>query len=141
MTTDFIGTGPNTERALVTALTASLDADTSDITALRSRLTARAEQEALLDVAYRIVDSPIGPLLVAASPAGLVRVAFEREGHDTVLDQLAGQISPRIMRMPARTESVAVRPHFTAVHLDQVPHQRQADAQAATRVRSHCRLG
>ena len=103
MNTEFI----NTERTLVTALTASLDTDAADIVALRSRLTERAEREDLVDVAYRIVDSPIGPLLVAASSTGLVRVAFESEGHDAVLDRLAGQISPRIMRMPARTDDVA----------------------------------
>jgi methylated-DNA-[protein]-cysteine S-methyltransferase len=103
MNTEFI----TTERTLVTALTASLDTDAADIVALRSRLTERAEREDLVDVAYRIVDSPIGPLLVAASSTGLVRVAFESEGHDAVLDRLAGQISPRIMRMPARTDDVA----------------------------------
>jgi len=103
MNTEFI----DTERTLVTALTASLDTDAADIVALRSRLTERAEREDLVDVAYRVVDSPIGPLLVAASSTGLVRVAFESEGHDAVLDRLAGQISPRIMRMPARTDDVA----------------------------------
>ena len=97
----------NTDTALVTALAATLDTDPADIVDLHARLAERAEQEAVLDLAYRVVDSPIGPLLVAASPAGLVRVAFEREGHDAVLDQLAGQISPRIMKMPARTDDVA----------------------------------
>jgi methylated-DNA-[protein]-cysteine S-methyltransferase len=103
MNTEFI----TTERTLVTALTASLDTDAADIVALRSRLTERAEREDLVDVAYRVVDSPIGPLLVAASSTGLVRIAFQSEGHDAVLDQLAVQISPRIMRMPARTDDVA----------------------------------
>jgi len=103
MNTEFI----TTERTLVTALTASLDTDAADIVALRSRLTERAEREDLVDVAYRVVDSPIGPLLVAASSTGLVRVAFQSEGHDAVLDQLATQISPRIMTMPARTDDVA----------------------------------
>ena len=103
MNTEFI----NTERTLVTALTASLDTDAADIVALRSRLTERAEREDLVDVAYCVVDSPIGPLLVAASSTGLVRVAFQSEGHDAVLDQLAAQISPRIMTMPARTDDVA----------------------------------
>lgn len=99
--------GMNTDTALVSALTATLDTDPADIVDLHARLAERAEQEAVLDLAYRVVDSPIGPLLVAASPAGLVRVAFEREGHDAVLDQLAGQVSPRIMKMPARTDDVA----------------------------------
>jgi methylated-DNA-[protein]-cysteine S-methyltransferase len=97
----------NTHDALITTLTATLDTPEVDVADLRSRLAARAEQEALLDVAYRIVDSPIGPLLVATSPVGLVRVAFQSEGHDAVLDQLAGQISPRIMTMSARTDDVA----------------------------------
>ena len=45
--------------------------------------------EGLLDVAYRTVDSPLGALLLAATPAGLVRVAFAGEGHDDVLAALA----------------------------------------------------
>jgi len=97
----------NTQDALITTLTATLDTGDVDIADLRSRLAARAEQEALLDVAYRIVDSPIGPLLVATSPVGLVRVAFQSEGHDAVLDQLAAQISPRIMTKSPRSDDVA----------------------------------
>ena len=58
----------------------------------------------MLDVAYRTVDSPFGQLLVAATAAGVVRVAFEREGHDVVLAALAAAVSPRILRSPRRTE-------------------------------------
>ena len=75
--------------------------------ALRNRLTADAETEGLLDIAYRTVDSPFGALLVAATTAGVVRVAFEREGHDSVLEDLAGSISPRIFRSGRRTDAVA----------------------------------
>ena len=39
-------------------------------------LSGRAEAEGLVDVAYTTVDSPLGPLLVAASPTGLVRVSY-----------------------------------------------------------------
>ena len=53
--------------------------------AARRRSPRRAERDGLLDVAYRTVDSPLGPLLLAATPAGLVRVAFAGEGHDAVL--------------------------------------------------------
>lgn len=74
---------------------------------LCSRLAAEAEREGLLDVSYRTMDSPFGPLLLAASPEGLVRVAFEVEGHDAVLGQLASAISPRILRSPRRTDDVA----------------------------------
>lgn len=75
--------------------------------ALGSRLAAQADHAGLLDVAYRTVDSPIGPLLIAATPEGLVRVAFELEDHDAVLAQLASAISPRILRSGRRTDDVA----------------------------------
>lgn len=75
--------------------------------ALRARLVAAAEREGLVDVSYRTIDSPFGPLLLAATPAGLVRVAFEREGHDAVLAELAAAVSPRVLRSPMRTEGVA----------------------------------
>src|SRR5882724_11825264 len=73
---------------------------------LRARLAERADRDGLLDVAYRIMDSPIGPLLLAATPAGLVRVAFERENHDAVLVELSTSISPRVLRSP-RVDDVA----------------------------------
>ena len=38
------------------------------------RLAERADAEGLLDVAYANVDSPFGPLLLATTPRGLVRV-------------------------------------------------------------------
>jgi methylated-DNA-[protein]-cysteine S-methyltransferase len=74
--------------------------------ALLARLEQRAESDGLLDVSYTIVDSPFGPLLVAATPEGLVRVAFEREGHDAVLAELSASISPRILCSARRTEAV-----------------------------------
>ena len=42
---------------------------------LERALVARAESEGLLDVAYASVDSPLGPLTVATTPAG-TRVPF-----------------------------------------------------------------
>jgi len=74
---------------------------------LRSRLIAEADDDGLLDIAYRTVDSPFGPLLVAATAQGVVRVAFEREGHDNVLHDLAGSVSPRILRSGRRTDDAA----------------------------------
>ena len=47
----------------------------SDVDRLRGRLAAAAEAEGILDVAYRTVDTPVGPLLLAATEQGLVRVA------------------------------------------------------------------
>ena len=61
----------------------------------------------LLDVAYRTVDSPLGPLLLAATVDGVVRVAFAAEDHDEVLARLAADVSPRILRYPARLDDAA----------------------------------
>jgi methylated-DNA-[protein]-cysteine S-methyltransferase len=74
---------------------------------LRERLALAAEQAGLLDVAYRIVDSPVGPLLLAATDRGLVRVAYASEDHDAVLQSLADRISARVLHAPARLDTAA----------------------------------
>src|SRR5208337_1575662 len=78
-----------------------------DLRRLHDRLAAAAERDGILDVAYRTVDSPVGPLLLAATDAGLVRVAYASEGHDTVLQALADRISPRILDAPALLDGPA----------------------------------
>jgi methylated-DNA-[protein]-cysteine S-methyltransferase len=78
-----------------------------DITRLHARLAAAADRDDLLDVAYRTVDSPVGALLIAATPAGLVRVAFSSEGHDAVLQSLSDRISSRLLHAPMRLDAVA----------------------------------
>src|SRR5882724_9591178 len=74
---------------------------------LRARLAEQADRDGLLDLSYRIMDSPVGPLLLAATPAGLVRVAFERENHEDVLVELSEAISPRILRSPRGVDDIA----------------------------------
>lgn len=74
---------------------------------LHNRLAETAQQDGVLDVAYRTVDSPVGPLLLAATDAGLVRVAFESENHDAVLQLLADRISPRILGARSRLDTQA----------------------------------
>ena len=70
-------------------------------------VTERAAREGLLDVAYSSVDSPLGPLVVAATPKGLVRVSYtEFRGEDDVLDDLARRISPRVLEAPAKLDRV-----------------------------------
>jgi methylated-DNA-[protein]-cysteine S-methyltransferase len=81
--------------------------DGADLTRLHERLERDAADAGLLDIAYRVVDSPVGPLLLAATEQGLVRVAFGVEGHDRVLETLAARVSPRILHSPARTDEVA----------------------------------
>jgi methylated-DNA-[protein]-cysteine S-methyltransferase len=82
-------------------------ADDAALDRLRAGLAEQAEADGLLDVAYRTMDSPIGPLLLAATPTGLVRVAFECENHDDVLVELSNAISPRILRSSRRVDDVA----------------------------------
>lgn len=74
---------------------------------LRARLAATAEREGILDVAYRLIETPVGVLLLAATDRGLVRVAYDREDHDAVLTALAGAVSPRILHAPARLDEVS----------------------------------
>jgi methylated-DNA-[protein]-cysteine S-methyltransferase len=78
--------------------------DPADLRRLHARLAGAAQRDGILDVAFRTVDSPVGPLLLAATEAGLVRVAYASEDHDAVLQALADRISPRILAEPARLD-------------------------------------
>ncbi|WP_231973823.1 MULTISPECIES: methylated-DNA--[protein]-cysteine S-methyltransferase [unclassified Mycobacterium] len=83
------------------------DPTADQLTALHARLAVAAQGEGILDVAYRVLDSPVGPLLLAATDHGLIRVAYAIEGHDAVLQALADKVSPRILLDPARLDVVA----------------------------------
>ena len=82
-------------------------ADAGTLARLRLRLERTADDAGLLDVAYTTVDSPVGTLLLAATPKGLVRVAYEIEDHDRVLDTLSQRLSPRVLRAPKRLDVAA----------------------------------
>jgi len=68
------------------------------------RLADRAAAEGLLDVAYAHVDSPFGPILVASTPRGLVKLSLPNRDADEALEQLAAQVSPRVLEAPARLD-------------------------------------
>jgi methylated-DNA-[protein]-cysteine S-methyltransferase len=70
------------------------------------RFADRAAAEGLADVAYATVDSPLGALLAAATPRGLVRLAYADNGFDAVLSRLAARISPRVLEAPERLDEV-----------------------------------
>ncbi len=70
------------------------------------RLTERAEAEGLLDVAYANVDSPFGPLLLASTPRGLVRVNLPAYDPEETLEELAAKVSPRVLEAPAKLDEV-----------------------------------
>jgi methylated-DNA-[protein]-cysteine S-methyltransferase len=74
-------------------------------TGFEATLAERAAAEGLLDVAYAKVDSPVGPLLVASTPRGLVRVAYtDWHSEDDVLADMARRLSPRMLEAPARLD-------------------------------------
>lgn len=81
--------------------------DAATLDRLHARLALAAANDASLDIAYRTIDSPLGSLLLAATPAGLLRVAYPSEGHDGVLAALAARVSPRVLRAPARLDPAA----------------------------------
>lgn len=59
----------------------------------------------LLDVAYATLDTPVGTLLLAATPGGLVRLAYAgADQQDTLLADLAARISPRVLAAPRRLD-------------------------------------
>ena len=66
----------------------------------------RAHDAGLVDVAYATVDSPLGRLLAASTPKGLVRLSYENEPLDASLEHLATTISPRLLESPAKLDDV-----------------------------------
>jgi methylated-DNA-[protein]-cysteine S-methyltransferase len=64
-----------------------------------------ASAAGLVDVAYALHDSPAGRLLLAATPRGLVRIAYlDSFEDDLVLEQLARRVSPRVLLAPRRLD-------------------------------------
>lgn len=88
----------------------ALTADDTTLARLHDRLAGDAERAGLLDVAYRTVDTAVGPLLLATTPAGLVRVAFlDQSGVEAELERLANKLSPRVLRAPGRLDIAATQ--------------------------------
>jgi len=69
-------------------------------------LQARATGEGLLDVAYATADSPFGPLLLAQTRRGLVRVGLPNQDSDELLVDLAERVSPRVLEAPGELDAV-----------------------------------
>jgi methylated-DNA-[protein]-cysteine S-methyltransferase len=87
-------------------LRGSASRDPEDLEAASARLAERAGADGLLDVAYATADTPVGPLLVATTPRGLVRAAYPRERPDDVLAELARDVSPRVLESPRKLDPV-----------------------------------
>lgn len=73
------------------------------------RFAERADAEGLLDVAYANLDSPFGPLLLAATPRGVVRVNLPNYDAEETLEELAAKVSPRVLEAPAKLDDARRR--------------------------------
>jgi methylated-DNA-[protein]-cysteine S-methyltransferase len=70
---------------------------------LDRRFREAAAAEELLDVAYDVTDSPIGPLLLATSTRGLCRISFDSE-PERELERLSRTFGARVLRSPRPLE-------------------------------------
>ena len=75
-----------------------------DLERLTREAVGRAEREGLVEVAYASVDSPYGPLLLAATGGGVVKLGLPNQDPDLVLRELAALISPRVLESPGRLD-------------------------------------
>ena len=92
-------------RADSAAIRRTLRAGVAEQAATAAReLIDRADREGLAEVAYATVDTPLGPAVVAATDRGLVRVGLPSEDLDRVLERIAGDLSPRLLELPARLD-------------------------------------
>ena len=78
--------------------------DDVEVAALLAGALARADDDGLVDVAWAVEDTPVGPLTVAATEVGVVRIAFD-DGR-AALDEIAATVSPRVVRLPRRLDAV-----------------------------------
>lgn len=74
---------------------------------LDRRFRETATTMGLVDMGFDIVDSPVGPLFVAASQEGLAAISFDPE-PESQLERLARVAGPRVLRSP-RSVDVARR--------------------------------
>ena len=70
-----------------------------------ARFHELAAERGLIDVAYAVVPSPIGDLIVAGTKRGLVRISFPTETPEEVVDELSMLLSPRVLESPAELDA------------------------------------
>ena len=66
---------------------------------LDRRFRDAAVTAGVLDVGYDMVDTPIGALFVASTPAGLCRISYDPE-PERVVENLARKVGVRVLRAP-----------------------------------------
>ena len=70
---------------------------------LDERFRAAAAAAGLLDVAYDLADSPLGALLVAATPRGVCRISYDPE-PEREAEALSRSFGARVLRSPRRLD-------------------------------------
>jgi methylated-DNA-[protein]-cysteine S-methyltransferase len=70
---------------------------------LDRRFRDAAVRQGLLDVAYDLVDTPIGTLLIAATERGLCRIAYDADAEQEV-ERLARSFGVRVLRSASPIE-------------------------------------
>ena len=66
---------------------------------LDERFRSAAAEEGLLDVAYDVVESPLGELFVGVSERGLCVISYQAE-PDLQVERLARDFGSRVLRSP-----------------------------------------
>jgi methylated-DNA-[protein]-cysteine S-methyltransferase len=68
-------------------------------TSLDARFRETAARAGLLDAGVDVVESPIGPLVVAATDRGILRISFTPD-PEGVVEEIARIAGPRVLRAP-----------------------------------------
>jgi O-6-methylguanine DNA methyltransferase len=91
----------NSNNGLIFDLARSTDATPGKLAELRVRLAAAAERDGILDITYRVVGSPVGPLLVSyghtASYVAVARLAGNPKAFRAVGSACAANPLPVIV--------------------------------------------
>jgi methylated-DNA-[protein]-cysteine S-methyltransferase len=72
---------------------------------LDRRFRDAAASEGLLDVGFDVVDSPVGALLVAATPRGVCRISYDAD-PEAQAERLARAYGSRVLRAPRAVDEV-----------------------------------
>jgi len=73
----------------------------------RERLVARARREGLETVAYRVIESPLGPLWVAVGPRGVLSIHYGADPSPRELARIVRAYGPGVLPDARRIDPVA----------------------------------
>ena len=88
------------------ALSEARGATSTSAAAAARRFAERAADLGLADVAYAVLDSPVGVLVAACTQRGVVRLAYGKDSLEPALEELSSMISPRVLEAPSRLDPV-----------------------------------